>query len=133
MRHFAGNSFGMFCKMYPQYQQSQMLHFGSAPYFAFIDIEEGQIVSYYAKINESAKLSHKKGLQAAHLLVGENVDVVLAASLGEGPFHVLGDSIIQIYHLSDSVNIRDAVLLLNQNLLKIMESPIEKHENDEIE
>jgi predicted Fe-Mo cluster-binding NifX family protein len=79
------------------------------------------------------RTNREKGLQAAHLLVGENVDVVLAASLGEGPFHVLGDSIIQIYHLSDSVNIRDAVLLLNQNLLKIMESPIEKHENDEIE
>jgi predicted Fe-Mo cluster-binding NifX family protein len=78
-------------------------------------------------------LSHKKGLQAAHLLVGENVDVVLAASLGEGPFHVLRDSIIRIYHLSDSVEIREGIRLLNQNFLKIIESPTEKHENDESE
>jgi cation diffusion facilitator family transporter len=109
------------------------LHFGSAPYFAFIDVEERQIVSYYAKVNEGAKLSHKKGLQAAHLLVGENVDVVLAVSLGEGPFHVLGDSVIRIYHLSDSVEVREAVLLLNKISLKIIESPTEKHENDESE
>jgi cation diffusion facilitator family transporter len=102
------------------------LHFGSAPYFVFMNVEEGQIVSYYSKVNEGAKLAHKKGLQAAHLLVEENVDVVLAASLGEGPFHVLRDNIIRIYHLSDSVEIREGVRLLNQNFLKIMESPTEK-------
>jgi cation diffusion facilitator family transporter len=109
------------------------LHFGRAPYFVFIDVDEGQILGYYVKVNEGARLSHKKGLQAAHLLVGENVDVVLAVSLGEGPFHVLGDSIIRIYHLSDSVEVQKAVLLLNQNSLKKMESPTEKHENDESE
>jgi cation diffusion facilitator family transporter len=109
------------------------LHFGSAPYFAFIDVDEGKILGYYVKVNEGAKLSHKKGLQAAHLLVRENVDVVLAISLGEGPFHVLGDGIIRIYHLSDSVEVREAVLLLNQNALKKMETPTEMHENDETE
>jgi predicted Fe-Mo cluster-binding NifX family protein len=108
-------------------------HFGSAPYFAFIDIEEGQIVGYYAMVNESAKLLHKKGIQTAHLLVEENADVALAVSLGKGPFHVLGDSLIRIYHLSDSVEIGEAVLLLNQNSLKILESPTEKHKNDESE
>jgi cation diffusion facilitator family transporter len=106
------------------------LHFGSAPYFAFMDVEEGQIMSYYSKVNEGAKLAHKKGVQAAHLLVEENVDVVLATSIGEGPFHVLRDSIVRIYHLSGSVDIREAIRLLNQNLLKIMETPTEKHEID---
>ena len=57
------------------------LHFGSAPYFAFIDVEEGQIVGSYVKANEGAKLSHKKGIQAARLLVKEKVDVVLAGDL----------------------------------------------------
>jgi predicted Fe-Mo cluster-binding NifX family protein len=106
------------------------LHFGSAPYFAFMDVEEGQIVSYYSKVNEGAKLAHKKGVQVAHLLVEENVDVVLATSVGESPFHVLRDSIVRIYHLSGSVDIREAIRLLNQNLLKIMETPTEKDEID---
>jgi cation diffusion facilitator family transporter len=107
------------------------LHFGSAPYFAFVDVEEGQIVSFYAKLNEGAKLSHKKGLQAAHFLVEENVDMVLAASIGEGPFHVLGDNVVRIFHLPDSVAVQEAVRLLNQNSLKIMELPTEKPANEE--
>jgi cation diffusion facilitator family transporter len=114
-------------------ESSVTLHFGSAPYFAFIEVEEGQIVSLHVKENEGAKLSHKKGIQAAHLLVEEKVDVVLAGSLGEGPFHVLGDNLIQIYYFPKSVKIREAVRLLTQNLLERMVSPTEKHEEDRIE
>ncbi len=109
------------------------LHFGSASYFAFIEVEEEQILSLHVKENEGAKLSHKKGIKAARLLVEEKVDVVLAGSLGEGPFHVLGDNLIQIYYLPKSVEIREAVRLLNQNLLERMVSPTEKHEEDKIE
>ena len=112
---------------------SATLHFGSAPYFAFLEVQEEQILSMYVRENEGAKLSHKKGIQAAHLLVEEKVDVVLAGSLGEGPFHVLGDNLIQIYYLPKSVEIREAIRLLNQNLLDKMVSPIEKHEEDKIE
>ena len=112
---------------------SATLHFGSAPYFAFLEVQEEQILSMHVRENEGAKLSHKKGIQAAHLLVEEKVDVVLAGSLGEGPFHVLGDNLIQIYYLPKSVEIREAIRLLNQNLLDKMVSPIEKHEEDKIE
>jgi len=112
---------------------SATLHFGSAPYFAFLEVQEEQILSLHVRENEGAKLSHKKGIQAAHLLVEEKVDVVLAGSLGEGPFHVLGDNLIQIYYLPKSVEIREAIRLLNQNLLDKMVSPIEKHEEDKIE
>ena len=112
---------------------SVSLHFGSAPYFVFIEVEEGQIVSLNVKENEGARLSHKKGIQAANLLVDEKVDVVLAGSVGEGPFHVLGDNLIQIYYLPKSVEIREAIRLLNQNLLEKMVSPTEKHEEDKTE
>jgi predicted Fe-Mo cluster-binding NifX family protein len=112
---------------------SAVLHFGSAPYFAFIDLEEGQIMSLNVRENEGATLSHKKGIHAANLLIEEKVDVVLAGSLGEGPFHVLGDNLIQIYYLPKFAEIREAVRLLNQNLLEKMLSPTEKPEEEKIE
>jgi predicted Fe-Mo cluster-binding NifX family protein len=74
-----------------------------------------------------------KGIQAANLLVEENVDVALAGSIGEGPFHVLGDHLIQIYSISKSMKIREAVNLLNETLLQRMTSPTEEHEADRIE
>ncbi len=109
------------------------LYFGSAPYFAFVDVEEGRIVGFHVKENEGAKLSHKKGIQAADLLVEKKADIVLARSIGEGPFHVLGDNLTQIYHLPKSMEIREAIRLLNQNLIDRMTSPTEKHGEDEIE
>jgi predicted Fe-Mo cluster-binding NifX family protein len=104
------------------------LHFGSAPFFAFLDVEEGQILGSYVKENEGAKLSHKRGIQAARLLVKEKVDVVLAGSVGEGPFHVLGDNLMQIYHISNSMEIQEAVRRLTQNSLERMVSPTDEHE-----
>jgi cation diffusion facilitator family transporter len=109
------------------------LHFGSAPYFAFIDVEEGQIVGFYVKENKGAKLLHKKGIQAADLLVGENVDAALAGSIGEGPFHILGDKLIRIYQLLDSMKIREAIGRLNQNLLEKMVVPTRMRDEDKIE
>lgn len=108
-------------------------HFGSAPLFAFLDVEDKQIVGSYVKENEGAKQLHKKGIHAADLLVKENVDVVLAMSIGEGPFHVLGDKLIQLYYLPESMELKGAIDLLNQNLLEKMTAPTEKHEGNKIE
>ena len=112
---------------------SANLHFGSAPYFAFVEVEEGQIMGFYVKENEGAKLSRQKGIQAAHLLVKEKTDVVFAGDLGEGPFHVLGDNLIQIYSLPKVMEIREAIRLLNQNSLERMVSPTERHEENRTE
>ena len=73
---------------------------------------------------------HKKGIQAADLLVDENVDVVLAVSVGEGPFHVLGDNLIQIFYLSEPIETQEAIDLLNRNLLEKMTAPTEKQEEN---
>ena len=85
------------------------------------------------KTNEGAKLSHKKGIQAANLLIEENVTVVLAGGIGEGPFHILGDNLIQIYSISKSMKIIEAVNLLNTALLKRMTSPTEEHDEYKID
>jgi len=78
-------------------------------------------------------LSHKKGIQAANLLIEENVTAVLAGGIGEDPFHILGDKLIQIYSLSKSIRLNEAVNLLNTALLQRSMSPTEEHGEDKIE
>jgi predicted Fe-Mo cluster-binding NifX family protein len=111
---------------------SVSLHFGSVPFFAFIDVEEGQIVSSYIKMNKGARLSHKRGIMAADLLVEENVDVVLAGGIGEGPFQILGDNLIQIYSISKPMKVTEAVNLLNKASLQRMTSPTEEHGEEKL-
>ena len=112
-------------------ESSVSLYFGSAPYFVFVDVEEGQIVGSNVKTNEGAKLTHKKGVQAANLLVRENVDVTLAGAIGEGPFHILGDNLIQMYNLPKSEDIKDAVRFLARNFLERMVSPTETQQESQ--
>jgi predicted Fe-Mo cluster-binding NifX family protein len=63
---------------------------------------------------------------AAQFLVNERVDTILAGSVGEGPFHVLRDNLIQIYVLPARLDIRDALRLLNENKLEKMTEPTEQ-------
>jgi predicted Fe-Mo cluster-binding NifX family protein len=108
-------------------------HFGGAKLFAFVDTEKGQITSFFAKINEAANLTRKKGIVAAQFLVDEDVDVVLVGDLGEGPFHRLRENMVQIYHLNEPVKIEDAVRLLSQNKLERMMSPIGEDKSKDAE
>ena len=101
-------------------------HFGSVPFFFFVEVEKGQIISFYVKTNEAAKLDRKKGIAAAQFLVNEKVDVLLAGGLGESPFHLLRDNFVQIYHLPSQINVKIAVGLLNQNNLEKMTTPTQE-------
>jgi cation diffusion facilitator family transporter len=102
------------------------LHFGNMPFFAFIEMEEGQIGNVYVKVNKAAGQARKRGIDAARFLVNEKVDVVLAGGIGEGPFHLLKDNLIQIYVLPERVQIKEAIRLLNENKLERMAAPTEK-------
>ena len=43
----------------------------------------------------------KKGIGSAQFLVDEKVDVVLAGGMGDGPFHLLRDNLVQIFILPE--------------------------------
>jgi cation diffusion facilitator family transporter len=108
-------------------------HFGSAPVFAFVDVQKNQVIGFYVKENEGAKLSQKKGMRAANLLIGENIDALIAGGVGEGPFHTLGDSMVLIYRLpTGAVTVQEAIRLLNENLLQKMTTSTEKQIEGEI-
>jgi predicted Fe-Mo cluster-binding NifX family protein len=102
-------------------------HFGSAPYFGFALVEEGQVLSFFVEENKGAKLEHKKGIVAADLLVKERVDVLLTLDVGEGPFNVLGNNLVQIFKIPNTqLKIREAVDLFNKKSLNKLEAPTEE-------
>jgi predicted Fe-Mo cluster-binding NifX family protein len=110
------------------------LHFGNAPLFALVEIENGQITNVYSKVNAAAKLLRKKGITTAQFLVDAKADAVIVGGLGEGPFHLLRDKLVQIYSLPEPVKVEEAIHLLIQNKLEKMTSPIDTHKaegNDE--
>ena len=99
-------------------------------FFVFIELENKQTKYVYVKVNSAARMARKKGISAAQFLVDEKVDVVLAGGMGEGPFHLLRDNLVQVYILQKGVEVREAIQLLENKRLEKMTVPIEKNEND---
>jgi cation diffusion facilitator family transporter len=106
-------------------------HFGNVPFFAFIELENNQTRNVYVKVNRAARILRKKGIGSAQFLVDEKVDVVLAGGMGEGPFHLLRDDLVQIFVLPEQVELKEAIRLFNENKLERMTVPFEKKETDD--
>jgi len=100
-------------------------HFGSASYFGLTLVEDGQVLNFFARENTGRKLEHKKGIVAADLLVKEKVDILLTIDVGEGPFHVLGNNLVQIFKVPNELKIREAVDLFNKKVLNKFDVPTE--------
>jgi cation diffusion facilitator family transporter len=76
-------------------------HFGKSPYFVLIDLREDGLRSWFVVENRGARIERKRGIEAARLLVQHNVDVLVAREVGEGPYHVLRDSSVQLFDLGE--------------------------------
>jgi predicted Fe-Mo cluster-binding NifX family protein len=71
------------------------------PYFLIADVENNKIVNWTTKKNPGAELDRRMGLEAARFLVDEGVTVVIAITLGEGPFWLLSGKSIKAYQILD--------------------------------
>ena len=101
-------------------------HFGEAPYFLFIDIEDNTIVSWTTTKNPSLDLERKRGVTLAKLLIKEEITTLLTGEIGEGPFHYLRDSFIEIYKLNNITRASVAIKTFLDGRVKRFEKPKEE-------
>jgi cation diffusion facilitator family transporter len=85
------------------------MHLGEAPYFLFVDVEKDQIQRWTTKQNPGRELKKKKGITMANLLVEEEATTLLTNRIGEGPFHYLRDSFVEIYELPEETTASKAL------------------------
>jgi cation diffusion facilitator family transporter len=80
-------------------------HFGKSPYFILIDVHENAVRRWFVVENHAARMERKRGIEAARLLVQHKVDVLMAREVGEGPYHVLRDSSVQLFDLGEETEV----------------------------
>jgi len=105
-------------------------HFGSAPYFMLVDVDRGEIKTWATTPNPGAEQSKKRGISSANFLRKEKVGTLIVKELGEGPYHVLRDSFINIYELPDNITISEAVNAFLDGRLRRMAEPSSTEEID---
>jgi predicted Fe-Mo cluster-binding NifX family protein len=87
-------------------------HFGLAPYFALTDMQTatGQTVSRLIVANPFAGHPKGRGLEVAHWLLEQRVDVVVTPDdiRDKGPGHALGDAGVAVI-LSEATTLAKAI------------------------
>ena len=71
-------------------------HLAKAAFILIVDVVSGKITDIVIKENPGTKVEKKKGIETAEFLVKENVDILVANEVGEGPSYVLSDKLIDI-------------------------------------
>lgn len=84
-------------------------HFGSAPFYLFVDVDGDGVKRWYTKENKAASLERKRGITVTNMIVEEDATVLLSDELGDGPFHVLRDNFIGTYPVAGGTSVRDAL------------------------
>ena len=84
-------------------------HFGSAPFYIFVDVDGDGVKRWYTRENEAAGLERKRGITVTNMIVEEDATVLLSDELGDGPFHVLRDNFIGTYPVVGGSSVRDAL------------------------
>jgi len=77
-------------------------HFSKAPYFIFIELEEGKVKSWSISENTASGLEKKRGLKAAEFLKSQGVNVLVVSEIGEAPFHTLHDSFVKLLQMPEA-------------------------------
>jgi len=97
-------------------------HFGRAPLFMFVEVEEGKVKSYYTKENPYQKEKVRAGLQACKFVVKQKIDSIITKEMGPISFHILRDNIIDIYKGIDGIA-KEAVQNYSRAKLDFLEEP----------
>jgi len=92
-------------------------HFGKAPFFIIIDLEDNNIKGWDVIENPAADLERKMGVKAAEFLVSRDVNVLIVHEIGAGPFYMLHDNFVKMLQMPDTAGnveeVVDKVLDLN--------------------
>lgn len=78
-------------------------HFGRAPYFIFIELEDDKIKSWDISENPASDLEKKRGMKTTEFLKNRGVNVLIVGEIGEGPFHMLRDSFVKMLQMPEAV------------------------------
>ena len=97
-------------------------HFGTAPHFVFVDVNPDGVERWFVRENQAVDLEKKRGVTVTNMLLKEKTTALLSDELGEGPFHILRDSFVDVYVVEGGISVESAVKLFVNNDLSLRES-----------
>ncbi len=99
-------------------------HFGRAPYFAILNIQQEKVSIEDFYLNEFLDRKKHIGLHVVKVLVNYDLDMLFTGRIGEISFYLLNENFIDIYQVeSDNLTLKQVIDLYQQNKLSRITSP----------
>ena len=99
-------------------------HFGRAPYFAVLKINDNnyEIEDFY--LNEFLNLKHHIGIKVIKVIIEYDLDMLFTNQIGEISFYALKENFIDIYKIGkENLSIKQGIELYKQNKLPRITAP----------
>ncbi|MGB9940716.1 cation diffusion facilitator family transporter [Methanosarcina sp.] len=94
-------------------------HIGKAPYFLFVELEEGRVGDWQILENLFSNSEKKRGVKAVDLIVSEKANVLAVRIVSRGPYYMLRENFIKILRIPDGADTVINVLDRFQDLEEI--------------
>ncbi|MDD2339480.1 MAG: cation diffusion facilitator family transporter [Methanosarcina sp.] len=94
-------------------------HLGKAPYFLFIELEEGRVKNWKILENLFSNYEKKRGIKTVDLIIREKTNVLVVKTVTQGPYYMLRANFVKILRIPDKAGTVRDVLDRFQNLEEI--------------
>jgi len=94
-------------------------HIGKAPYFLFVELEEGRVGDWQILENLFSNSEKKRGVKAVDLIAREKANALAVRTVAEGPYYMLRENFIKILRIPDGADTVRNVLDRFQDLEEI--------------
>lgn len=97
------------------------LHFGIAPFFIFVEVGEEGAERWYTRRNPALGVEKGRGKAVTDFLMEEEVTTLLSDEVGDGPFHILRDSFVEVYKVAGGSVVGELIYNFTEGTLPLHE------------
>ncbi|MGB7294515.1 MAG: cation diffusion facilitator family transporter [Candidatus Aminicenantales bacterium] len=109
-------------------------HFGRAPYFVIVSVDENEAVIDDFYLNEFLDRKRHIGLNVVKVILHYDLDMLFTNRIGEIAFSMLKENFIDIYQIQDEkLTVKTVIELYRQNRLTRILTPTHSIEDSEVE
>jgi len=109
-------------------------HFGRAPYFVIVKIEQNKVEIEDFYLNEFLDKTKHVGLNVVKVIVNYGLDMLMINQIGEISFYMLKDNFVDIYQIkNENLTVKDVLALYQENKLLRITKPTHSVEDAIVE
>ena len=107
-------------------------HFGRAPYFVIVKLENGNmdIEDFYS--NEFLSEKGHIGIKVVRAIIKYRLDLVFVSNIGEIAYYMLKDNLVDIYKTEEGLSVKKVMQRYRLNQLELITEPTHPVEESQV-